>query len=59
MRTAWKIAGKIILLLGGGFIAVFANFAIFGFPFPKEPNLNIFWAALALLVALLGIPLFR
>ncbi|HHY09040.1 MAG TPA: hypothetical protein GX528_00585 [Firmicutes bacterium] len=59
MKTAWKTAGKILLFLGGGFIAVFANFAIFGFPFPTESSPNIFLVELAVLVALLGIPLFR
>lgn len=59
MKAARKTAGKVLLFLVLGFIIIFANFAIFGFPFPSEPNPNLLWIELVLLVALLGIPLFR
>ncbi|NLJ80362.1 MAG: hypothetical protein GX335_04995 [Firmicutes bacterium] len=59
MIAAWKTVGKLVFLFVVGFIIIFANFAIFGFPFPTETGPELLWAGLVLLAALLGIPLFR
>lgn len=49
----------IFLVCIGGLGIVLVSFAVTGFPFPSEPLSYLFWVELAVLVVLLGIPLFR
>ncbi len=43
-----------VIVLGGA--AIFASFAIFGFPFPSEPASYLIWIELGVLGVVLGIP---
>lgn len=58
-KQTWKTFGTILLVFAGGLAALFASFALGGFPFSSDPIPQIVWVELVFLMILLGIPLFR
>lgn len=58
-KQTWKAIVTVLAVFFGGLLAIFASFAIGGFPFPSEPVPALVWVELFFLVILIGIPLFR
>ncbi len=58
-KQSWRTLFTIVLVFLGGMVAVFASFAVGGFPFVSDTVPQMVWCELALLLVLLVLPLFR
>jgi len=59
IKPAWKSFASAVFIFLGGMALILASFALAGFPFRGQVPPQLIWVEVALLVLLLGIPLFR